>query len=108
GDWAGASLTVQRQGTAAPADVFGFGTSGLFTVSGSNLQAGGGTFAAFTNAGGVLTITFTNSGTAATTTLVNDVVRRITYRNDTPAGNATIRFTLDDGADNATADVTIT
>lgn len=109
GNWAGASLTVQRAGFAVPADVLGFQISdALFTVAGGNLQAGGQTFATYTNTGGVLAITFTSSGTAATTALVNDVVRRITYRNDTPAGDATMRFSLSDGDDDAIpANVTV-
>lgn len=108
GNWAGASLTVQRP-TAVAADVFDFNTSGaLFTVSGSNLQVGGVTFATFSNAGGVLTINFINGGTAATTALVNDVARHITYRNDTPSGDATVRFSLNDGTSTATANVVVT
>jgi hypothetical protein len=109
GDWSGATLTVQRQGTANAADVLGFNTSGaLFTVSGSDLQSGGSTFATFTNTGGLLTITFTSSGTAATTALVQNVVQRITYLNATPSGDTTVRFTLNDGqTGSTTADVTV-
>ncbi|WP_374981791.1 Ig-like domain-containing protein [Pseudomonas solani] len=110
GNWSGASLVIQRNGTAVSSDVLGFDTTGgLFTVSGSNLQSGGQTFATFTNTGGVLTITFTSSGTTATTALVNDVAQRITYRNDTPAGDANVKVTLNDGAGaSATANVTVT
>ncbi|MBB2483636.1 DUF4347 domain-containing protein [Mitsuaria sp. WAJ17] len=107
GDWAGGSLTVQRQGTAWSADTLGFNAAG-FTVSGGNLQSGGLTFATFTNSGGVLSISFTSSGTAATNALVQAVLRGITYRNDTPAGNETVRFTLSDGTSSATADVAVT
>ncbi len=108
GDWSGATLTVQRNGTAVSTDTLGFDLSGaLFTVSGGNLQSGGQTFATFTNTGGVLTISFTSSGTTATTALVNDIAQRITYRNDTPAGDATLRFTLSDGVASTTADVTV-
>ncbi|NWL78815.1 hypothetical protein DM872_18380 [Pseudomonas taiwanensis] len=108
GNWAGGSLTVQRP-SAVSGDIFGFNTSGaLFTVSGNALQSGGQTFATFTSTGGVLTVTFTSSGTAATTSLVNDVARHITYRSDTPAGDATVRFTLSDGTSTATANVTAT
>jgi len=111
GNWADATLTVQRSGTAISSDTFGFDTSGaLFTVSGGNLQSGGLTFATFTNTNGVLTITFTSSGTTATSALVDNVAQRITYRNDTPSGDATVSFTLTDG-DGGTAtvaDVTVT
>ncbi|MBG6079082.1 autotransporter-associated beta strand protein [Rubrivivax gelatinosus] len=109
GNWSGASLVIQRNGTAVGTDVLGFDTSGaLFTVSGSNLQSGGLTFATFTNTGGVLTVSFTSSGTAATTALVNDVAQRITYRSDTPAGDANVKFTVNDGAGaSATANVTV-
>ena len=112
GNWSGASLVIQRNGTAVSSDVLGFDTTSagaLFTVSGSDLQANGQTFATFTNTGGVLTINFTSSATNATTTLINDVAQRITYRSDTPAGDASIRFTLNDGAGasaNATTTVT--
>jgi autotransporter-associated beta strand protein len=109
GNWSGASLVIQRNGTAVSSDVLGFDTSGaLFTVSGSNLQSGGQTFATFSNTGGVLTISFTSSGTTATTALVNDVAQRISYRNDTPAGDANVKMTLNDGAGaSATANVTV-
>ena len=109
GNWSGGSLTVQRSGAAVSADTFGFNTSGaLFNVSGSNLQSGGLTFATFTNSGGVLTIINTSSGTAATTALVNDVAQRITYRNDTLSGNATISLSLSDGSSSTSASVTVT
>ncbi|WP_034408861.1 Ig-like domain-containing protein, partial [Comamonas thiooxydans] len=109
GNWAGASLTLQRPSGAVPGDDFGFNTSGaLFTVSGNNLQFNGNTFATYANTGGVLTVTFNSSSAIATTALVNDVAHRITYRSDTPAGDATVRFTLSDGTSSATADTTVT
>ncbi|WEE79667.1 Ig-like domain-containing protein [Comamonas testosteroni] len=109
GDWAGAILSVQAVGGALSSDIFGFNTVGAnFTISGSTLQSGGQTFATFTSTGGVLTITFTSSGTSATTALINDVVWHITYRSDTPAGDATIRFSLNDGSSTATANTTVT
>jgi gliding motility-associated-like protein len=109
GNWEGASLTVQRSGAGITSDIFGFNTSGAgFSVSGSNLQSGGLTFATFTSVAGVLTINFTSSGVAATTALVQDVIRRITYRNDTPAGDAVVSFTLSDGSANVTANVNVT
>ncbi|MCP5127842.1 MAG: autotransporter-associated beta strand repeat-containing protein [Gammaproteobacteria bacterium] len=109
GDWSGGSLTVQRLGAAITTDTFDFDTSGAgFTVNSGDLQAGGQTFASFTNAGGVLTITFNSTGTAATTALVNDVLQHITYQNDTPAGDAELEFTVSDGSDADTGTVTVT
>ncbi|MFD2556281.1 putative Ig domain-containing protein [Sphingobacterium tabacisoli] len=109
GNWAGATLTVQRNGTAVSSDFFSFNTVGaLFTVSGNNLQVGGQTFATFTLMGGVLNITFTGSATPANTVLVNSVLRSVSYRNDTPAGDASIRFTINDGSMSSTANVTVT
>ncbi len=110
GNWSGASLVIQRDGTAVGSDVLGFDTSGaLFSVSGNNLQSGGQTFATFSNTGGVLTVNFTSSTTTATTALVNDVAQRITYRSDTPAGDANLRYTLDDGSGaRNSANVTVT
>jgi len=108
GNWSGASLTVQRQGSPVSSDTFGFMLAGAsFTVNGSNLQSGGATFATFTNTGGVLTISFTSSGTAATTALVQNVVQRVTYRSDTPAGDASVRVALSDGNSATTANVTV-
>ncbi|MFG0805903.1 Ig-like domain-containing protein, partial [Pseudomonas fluvialis] len=110
GNWSGASLVVQRNGTAVGSDVLGFDTNGaLFTVDGNNLQSGGQTFATFTSVNGVLTINFTSSGTAATTALVNDVARHITYRSDTPAGDAIMSVTVNDGSGGSTsANLTVT
>ena len=104
-NWNGSILTVQRSGTALSSDVFSFNQSG-FTVSGGNLQTGGSTtFGTFTNTNGLLSISF---NTSATNTLVQDVMRGVLYRNDTPTGDTTVRFSLSDGSTAATADVTVT
>ncbi|VTR94757.1 cell surface protein : Internalin, putative OS=Chondromyces apiculatus DSM 436 GN=CAP_1014 PE=4 SV=1: Autotrns_rpt: Autotrns_rpt: Autotrns_rpt: Calx-beta: VCBS: VCBS [Gemmata massiliana] len=109
GNWAGAALTVWRSGTAVTTDVFGFDLTGaLFTVNGNTLEANGLAFATFTSTAGVLTVAFTSTGTTATTALVQDVLRRVTYRNDTPAGDASVRFELSDGVIAAAATVTVT
>ncbi|WP_178119528.1 Ig-like domain-containing protein [Pseudomonas sp. SCB32] len=109
GNWSGASLAVQRQGTAVSSDTFGFLLAGAsFTVNGANLQSGGATFASFTNVGGVLTINFNSSATTATTALVRDVVQHITYRSDTPAGDANVSVALSDGNTAVTANVVVT
>ncbi|CAO3456589.1 hypothetical protein [Azospirillum argentinense] len=114
GDWTGASVTVKRSGTAVTTDVFDFDTgtiasaAALFTVNGNELQAGGSTFATVSTTGGVLTISFTGTGTTPDTTLVQDVMRRITFRTDSPAGNMPVEVTLNDGTDSTIATVTVT
>ena len=107
GNWKGATLKVQRTGTAITSDSFWFNNSS-FTIRENSIQAHGGTFATFTIVNGVLEINFTSEGTIATTNLVNEVVKGISYRNDTPAGNANIQFTLNDGFATANAVVTVT
>ena len=105
--WNGVTLGVQRVGTAVTSDIFGITTGSGYTVSGNNLQVGASTFATFANVNGTLAITFT--GIANTNNaLVQDVLCNITYRNDAPAGNATLQFTLTDGGTSSTTDVTVT
>ncbi len=99
-DYSGASLTLVRNGASSSDDVFSFDMTGaLFTVSGSDLQSGGNTFATFTNTNGTLTITFTSSGTAATGALVDDVAQHIAYRNsnDIPPASVDVDWAFDDG-----------
>ncbi|MCK6405225.1 MAG: cadherin domain-containing protein, partial [Rhodocyclaceae bacterium] len=100
GNYAGATLTLARNGGASSQDSFDFNTSGaVFTVDGSNLQSGGQTFATYSNSGGTLTINFTSSGTAATQVLVNDVMQHIRYANtaDAPPASVQIDWTFGDG-----------
>ncbi|MEG0983776.1 autotransporter-associated beta strand repeat-containing protein [Algoriella sp.] len=106
GNWKGATLKVQRTGTAITNDSFWFNNSS-FTIRENSIQAHGGTFATFTIENGVLEINFTSSGTIATTNLVNEVVKGISYRNDEPAGDASIQFTLNDGFATANAVVAV-
>ncbi|WP_173012827.1 DUF4347 domain-containing protein, partial [Niveispirillum sp. SYP-B3756] len=111
GNWNNGSLTVQRfTGGSADAtsnDTFSFASGGSFTDTGSALTINGGatTFATYTNTGGVLTISFDAN---ATTTLVQDVIQHVAYANTKPYGDATIRFSLNDGTTATTADVTVT
>ncbi|GEM_PF-906685 len=107
GDWKGATFKVQRTSTAVTSDSFWF-YNPSFTIRENSIQAYGLTFATFTIEKGVLEINFTSSGTIATTNLVNEVVKSITYRNDTPAGDANIQFTLNDGYATANANVNVT
>ncbi|MBK1840759.1 DUF4347 domain-containing protein [Azospirillum sp. YIM B02556] len=114
-NWGGGSLTVQRAtGGAWSADVFAFSTIYFVdTPTGATsgtlryyTQATGDSFASYTNTNGVLTITLNS---AATTAMVSNLFSGINYRNDTPAGDATIRFSLNDGhGATTTADVTVT
>jgi microcystin-dependent protein len=97
GNYAGASLTIERHGGPNAEDAFGFETTGAsFTVSGGNLQSGGNTFASFTNTGGVLTITFDSSSAIATTLLTNNVIEHVTYAHQGPA-SVVIDLALSDG-----------
>jgi len=100
GDYAGASLTIARNGGANADDSFSFDTAlALFMVNGSNLQSGGQTFATFTNSGGTLTVNFTSSATAATSALVDDVLQRVQYENTSgsPPAMAQLDWTFSDG-----------
>ncbi|XKH39012.1 autotransporter-associated beta strand repeat-containing protein [Azospirillum doebereinerae] len=111
-NWSGASLTVQRSATSGTAsnawlaDVFGFGGGYTVDTTAHTISDGGTQFATYTNTGGVLTVTFDGNATAAR---IGALMSGISYRNDTPAGDATIRFTLNDGhGATTTADVTVT
>ncbi|MCJ9429302.1 DUF4347 domain-containing protein, partial [Kordiimonas marina] len=111
GDYAGAVLTIARVGGANTDDSFGFDTvGGSFSVSGSNLQSGGQTFATFSVTAGTLTIDFTSSGTTASTALANDVLQHIQYQNtsDAPDASAPLDWNFTDAATAGTAVTTIT
>jgi Ca2+-binding RTX toxin-like protein len=102
GDYAGAALTVANNGGNNANDLFAVGTSGAFTVNGSNLEAGGLVFATFSGGNGTpLVISFNSSGTAATTALVNAVIQSVqyTYTGDNPpVAGIDVAMSLDDGA----------
>jgi fibronectin-binding autotransporter adhesin len=105
-NWNGGSLVVQRTfgGVADPTanDSFGFDVGMAIEVDGNSLKFSGLTFATFTNEDGVLTINFTGTDTDVTTDFVEQLIRNITYGNDTPYGNATIRFALIDSGGRTT------
>ncbi len=108
GNYSGAKLVVQRNGTAVTSDVFGFDPTSLFTFNLDRVRYNGRSFGTFTNANGILTINLQSSEILPTKQVVNELVRAINYRNDTPAGNATIRFSFSDATATATANVTVT
>ncbi len=110
GDYSGASLVIARNGGANADDTFSFDTSGaLFTVSGSNLQSGGQTFATFNNGSGTLTVNYTSSSTTATSALVNNVMQHIQYSNANGMPPATVQldWTFSDGTDSDTGSSTV-
>src|SRR5690606_4350942 len=93
GNWSGAKITVRREGGANAEDVFGHqevessdlvwngSTSGTIT-KGDNQDA---VIADFTNDNGELHIHFTGYGTFIPTTGdVNELLRQITYSNNSP------------------------
>jgi VCBS repeat-containing protein len=101
GDYSGSTLTIANNGGNNANDLFAFGASGAFTVSGSNLQSGGLTFATFTGGNGTpLVVTFTSSGTPATTALVNAVLDAVqyTYTGDNPPASIDAIVSMNDGA----------
>jgi uncharacterized delta-60 repeat protein len=100
GNYSGAYIFLGRQGGARSQDVLGISTSGAsFTISGSDLQSGGLTFATFAKTPGTLSIEFTDSGTTPTQALVNDVLSHITYANssNTPPASVNLEWAFSDG-----------
>ncbi|MEA2840969.1 MAG: hypothetical protein QOF41_2299 [Methylobacteriaceae bacterium] len=101
-NYAGATLTLARNGGANPDDVFGSVGSLDLTDSngdGENVSLdGGATFiGTYTQPGdGSILFTFNANATAAD---VDSVMRQITYQNtsDNPPSSAQIDFTFDDG-----------
>ena len=102
-DYAGAGLVVARNGGANAEDVFSFIPTGGVTLVGNNLQAGGNTFAIFTQAGGTLTIAFTSDATPATSALVDAVLQGFAYSNtsEAPPAGVTLDYAFTDVAGNS-------
>ncbi|HYI64425.1 MAG TPA: cadherin domain-containing protein [Allosphingosinicella sp.] len=102
GNYAGATLAIANNAGNDANDLFAIGTSGAFTVNGSNLEVGSLVFATFSGGNGIpLSISFTSSGTPATTALVNAVVQSIqyTYTGDNPpVAGIDVAISLHDGA----------
>ena len=103
----GQAVHQRRRGGRRFTDTFTLNALG-FTLSGSNLQTSGQTFATYTSTGGVLTVNFANGGANATNALVQAVIRAVRYSSTTSYGDAKIRFTLNDGTTSTTADVAVT
>ncbi|MEZ5842231.1 MAG: hypothetical protein R3D27_00675 [Hyphomicrobiaceae bacterium] len=94
GNYAGATLTLARQGGANSADVF-VGTGSL-SLSGGDVILSGVTIGTFTNSGGTLAITFNSDATQAR---VNEAMRNIQYEKSLVLANETfnVEWTFSDG-----------
>lgn len=94
-NYAGATLTLARQGGADPQDVLGFDGT-VVTVAGNDVLVGGTPVATYTSVAGQLTVTF---GAGATQAAADTLMRHIVYAStsDTPPASVTLTWTLDDG-----------
>jgi len=94
GNYAGATLTLARQGGASSEEVFS-GT-GTLSFAGGNAVVSGVTIGSVSNNAGTLSITFNSSATAL---LVDQALRSIGYSNtsDTPPSQVEIGWTFSDG-----------
>lgn len=100
GNFAGASLTILRNGGANATDVMSVVAGGTLSVAGNNVSSGGNVIATTdTSTGGQIIITFANNGTIPTTALVNEVMRAIRYSNSSndPTASVTLNWTFSDG-----------
>lgn len=94
-NWAGATLTLQRQGGANSQDSFAHALTSL--AQGSTVSVGSTAIATVTtNSNGTLTLTFNSNATAA---LVSTALQQITYRNSSekPPASVVVAYTLNDG-----------
>jgi serralysin len=99
-NYAGASVSVTRQGGAVNDDVLVLDSTGaLFTVYQNNLLANGEIFATYSAGNGQLTFNFTSFGIPATAALVNDVLQHVTYRNSAGVlpSQVVLEWTANDG-----------
>lgn len=107
GNYAGASLTIMRNGGLTGDDRFSIATGGSLTVAGGpagggTVTAGGNVIAVIADTGnGQIQITFENNGTIPTTALVVETLRAVHYANasDDPPATASLRWTFSDGND---------
>lgn len=91
GNYNGATITLQREGTANNDDRFGLSSGNDLTLVDQEIRLGGVKIADFTEASGKLTLVFTADVSTAT---ANAVLRQITYSNDSNEPEASIRLKL--------------
>ena len=112
-NYAGATLTLARNGGASSQDVFG--ATGTLSFSAGNVILSAVTVGTFTNTGGTLVITFNGNATSAR---VDSVLQQLTYANnsDAPPASVQVNYTFSDGnagaqgaggALNATGSITV-
>ncbi|HVZ43898.1 MAG TPA: Ig-like domain-containing protein [Ramlibacter sp.] len=94
GNYAGASVTLERDGGAASEDVFS--ALGNLSFSGADVLLSGNDIGDVTNAGGTLTITFDGNATQAA---VDEALSSIGYSNSssTPPATVQVDWTFSDG-----------
>ena len=102
GNYAGASLTLVRNGGASADDAFAFNDGNGITLSGGNLIKNAQIIASFdtTTTPGELVVSFSDAGGEIPTSAdVDNILRQITYANsnDTPPASVQIDWTFDDG-----------
>jgi len=102
GDYAGASVTFERQGGANANDTFAFFSKAYLvdTTNGTISTNNGDVFATFSALpAGTLTISLTSTDTAATSALVDTVLQSVAYSNaGSEQGSVTLAVTFSDGA----------
>lgn len=91
GNYNGATITLQREGTANTNDSFGLSENNGLTLVEGEVRLNGEKIASLSNADGKLTIVFTADVNTAT---ANAVLRQITYSNASNDPGASIRLTL--------------
>ncbi|QDV70163.1 Bifunctional hemolysin/adenylate cyclase precursor [Rosistilla carotiformis] len=102
GNYAGAQITLVRDGGAASEDVLDFANGNGITLVGDQLIKNGQSIATFdtTTTAGALVITFTDgNGEIPTSSDVVQMLRQLTYANsnDTPPASVQIHWTFNDG-----------
>ena len=111
GNYNGATLTITLGSGSTHLDHLGFNAGNGLTLNGTALQKDGVTIGQLSNADGVLSIRFNDdAGTIPTTADVQNVLRQITYANDshTPVASVAISVILADRSlASSTLDLTI-
>jgi uncharacterized delta-60 repeat protein len=99
-NYAGASITLARQGGASADDVFTLDTTGAsFTLFQNQLVYNNAVFGNYTSSNGTLTLNFTGLGTAATGALVSNVLQHVLYSDSAAAlpSQVALVWTANDG-----------